>query len=153
MNHQEAKSAMHELANKTFQDEYLPRVLDTEFPPKTYVCLAGMDKDENQCSELSEKTVDILDDDVLVNLFVSTQKNNLDLCIDKSIKAMWKFERIQQTYIIFGVLRWFPHYWSSIKYQPEWSCSSESLVVGGGEVGAVVGVVADFEEIISTVSF
>ena len=40
-NHQDAKSAVPELANKTFQDEYLPRVLNTEFPPKTYVCLAG----------------------------------------------------------------------------------------------------------------
>ena len=38
-----------------------------------------MDKEENQCSELSEKTMNILDNDVLVNLFVSTQKNNLDL--------------------------------------------------------------------------
>ena len=40
-NHQEAKSAVPELANKIFQDEYLPRVLDTKFPPKAYVCLAG----------------------------------------------------------------------------------------------------------------
>jgi len=101
-NHQEAKAAMHEFANKTFQDEYLSRVLDTDFPPKAYICLAGnilslyrffkfsqiaeMNKEENQCSELSEKTMDILDNDVLVNLFVSTQKNNLDLCIKKSIK-------------------------------------------------------------------
>ena len=100
--HQEAESAMSELANKIFQDEYLPRVLGTRFPPKTYVCLAGnifyphrlfkfsqilgMNKEENQCSELSEKTMDILDNDVLVNLFVSTQKNNLDLCIKKSIE-------------------------------------------------------------------
>ena len=45
-----------------------------------------MDKEENQCSELSEKTMDILDDDILVHLFVSTQKNNLDLCIKKSIE-------------------------------------------------------------------
>ena len=44
-----------------------------------------MDKEENQCSELSEKTIDILDNDVLVKLFVSTQKNNLDLCIKNSI--------------------------------------------------------------------
>ena len=48
-----------------------------------------MNKKENQCSELSEKTMDILDNDVLVNLFVSTQKNNLDLCIKKSIE--WVF--------------------------------------------------------------
>ena len=101
-NHQEAKGAMHELANKTFQKEYLSRVLATDFPPKAYVCLAGnilshyrffkfshileMNKEGNQCSELSETTADILDNDVLVNLFVSTQKNNLDLCIKSSIK-------------------------------------------------------------------
>ena len=40
-NHQEAKAAMHEYANKTFQDEYLSRVRATDFPPKAYVCLAG----------------------------------------------------------------------------------------------------------------
>ena len=101
-NHQEAKAAMHELANKTFQDEYLSRVLATGFPPKAHICLAGnilfsyrfstflqiseMNKEENQCAELSEKTMDILDNDILVNLFVSTQKNNLNLCIRKSIK-------------------------------------------------------------------
>ena len=94
---------MHELANKTFQDEYLSRVLATDFPPKAHICLAGnilfsyifiykfsqiseMNKEENQCSELSETTTDILDNDVLVNLFISTQQNNLDLCIKKSIE-------------------------------------------------------------------
>jgi len=40
-NHKEAKSAMHELANKTFQDHYLSQVLATEVPPKTHICLAG----------------------------------------------------------------------------------------------------------------
>jgi len=44
-----------------------------------------MDKEENQCSELSERTMDILDNDILVKLFVSTQKNNLDLCIKYGI--------------------------------------------------------------------
>jgi hypothetical protein len=101
-NHHEAKATMHELANKTFQDEYLSRVLAIGFPPKAHICLAGtilllyrfskfsqiseMNKEENQCFELSEKTMDILDNDILVNLFVSTQKNNLDLCIRKGIK-------------------------------------------------------------------
>ena len=49
----------------------------------------GMDKEKNQCSELSEKTMHILDSDVLVNLFVSTQKNNLDLCIEQGIKFVF----------------------------------------------------------------
>jgi hypothetical protein len=40
-NHQEAKAAMHKLADKTFQDEYLSRVLATDFPPKAYIHLAG----------------------------------------------------------------------------------------------------------------
>ena len=41
MNHGEAKSAMHELANKIFQKNYLSPILATEVPPKTYICLAG----------------------------------------------------------------------------------------------------------------
>ena len=50
-----------------------------------------MNKEENQCSELSETTTDILDNDVLVNLFISTQQNNLDLCIKKSIEWVFCF--------------------------------------------------------------
>ena len=33
----------------------------------------------------------ILDNDILVNLFVSTQKNNLDLCVEKGIKLVLLF--------------------------------------------------------------
>jgi len=92
---------MHELANKTFQDHYLSQVLATEVPPKTHICLAGntfcfckalrfsqileMDQKENQCPELSKRTMDILDNDVLIKLFVATQKNNLELCIKNGI--------------------------------------------------------------------
>ena len=50
-----------------------------------------MNKEENQCPELSEKTMDILDNAILVNLFVSTQKNNLDLCIKRSIECVFYF--------------------------------------------------------------
>ena len=105
--HKEASIQMPGLANKILQDEYLPRVLDAKFPPKTYVCLSGsalyffgsmkfsqileLDKEENQCPELSKKTIDILDNDILVNLFVSTQKNNLDICIEKGIKFVFFF--------------------------------------------------------------
>ena len=54
----------------------------------------GMDKEKNQCSELSEKTMHILDNDILVNLFVSTQKNNLDLCIEQGIKLVFIYIQI-----------------------------------------------------------
>jgi hypothetical protein len=39
--HEEASIQVPELAHKTFQDEYLSRVLGAKFPPKTYVCLSG----------------------------------------------------------------------------------------------------------------
>jgi len=103
--HEEASIQVPELANKTLQEKYLPRVLGANFPPKTYLCLSGkisyahkfkkkfsqtlgLDKEENQCFELSEKTMNTLNNDVLVNLFVSTQKNNLNLCIEQAIKLV-----------------------------------------------------------------
>jgi hypothetical protein len=113
--HEEASIQLPELVNKTFQDKYLPRVLDAKFPPKTYVCLAGnvlhsyrffkfsqilgLDKEENQCSELSQATMNILDNDILVNLFVSTQKNNLSLSIEKGIKLVLLFYLIKIVYL------------------------------------------------------
>jgi len=51
--------------------------------------ILAMDKQENQCSELSEETMNILDNNVLVNLFVSTQMNNLDLCIIMGIQLVF----------------------------------------------------------------
>jgi len=129
-NHKEAKSAMHELANEIFQDHYLPQVQATEVPPKTYICLAGdilypckvlkfsqileMDKKENQCSELSERTMDILDNDVLVELFVSTQTNNLDLCIKNGI--MWVVYCTDSQWFIWSILNLFRTAWKSSRH-------------------------------------
>ena len=45
-----------------------------------------MDLQENTCSELVEKTADIIDDASLHQLLVSTQMNNLDLCVKAAIK-------------------------------------------------------------------
>jgi len=39
--HEEASLQLPDLANKIFQQEYLPHILDAEFPPKTFICLAG----------------------------------------------------------------------------------------------------------------
>ncbi|KAF8351891.1 hypothetical protein F5887DRAFT_874082 [Amanita rubescens] len=75
-----------ENADKTFQTVYLHKVLNTRFPPKEYVRLEDMDVIENTCSELVEKTADIIDDASLHQLLVSTQMNNLDLCVKAAIK-------------------------------------------------------------------
>ena len=39
--HEGASMEVPELANKIFQQEYLPHILDADFPPKTFICLAG----------------------------------------------------------------------------------------------------------------
>jgi len=125
--HDEASLQLPELANKIFQQEYLPHILDAAFPPKTYICVAGnvlysyrvskfswivgLDKEENQCSELSEKTADILDDNVLINLFVSTQKNNLDLCIKKGIRLVFYL-----FFILKYLLRTYRNIWKYGSY-------------------------------------
>ena len=60
-----------------------------------------MHKQENQCSELGEETMNILDNNVLVNLFVSTQMNNLDLSIRRGIQLVF--------YLIFFRNIYFQH--------------------------------------------
>jgi hypothetical protein len=45
-----------------------------------------MDIPENDCTELTEKTADAIDDISLQGLFVSTQMNNLGLCIRTGLK-------------------------------------------------------------------
>ncbi|KAF8341789.1 hypothetical protein F5887DRAFT_1135775 [Amanita rubescens] len=68
-------------AEHTFQEVYLPKVLDAKYPPKAYVRLEDMDLPEKHCPELAQQTADAIDDESLHHLFVSTQKNNLDLCV------------------------------------------------------------------------
>jgi len=99
------------------------------FPALTeYQILLDMDIPENDCPELSEKTANAIDDSSLQELFVSTQMNNLDLCVRSGLKWVshqillhlrkcWAsrhvFQRdetsLEAAFII--VLSKFPHYW------------------------------------------
>jgi hypothetical protein len=45
-----------------------------------------MDVLENDCPELTEKTADVIDDVSLHELFVSTQMNNLGLCVKSGLQ-------------------------------------------------------------------
>ncbi len=40
-----------------------------------------MDLSEKNCTELTQQTADAIDVDSIHELFVSTQMNNLDLCV------------------------------------------------------------------------
>ncbi|KAF8343401.1 hypothetical protein F5887DRAFT_887002, partial [Amanita rubescens] len=75
-----------ENADKTFQGVYLPKVLSTRYPPKAYVRLEDMDIPGNDCPELTEKTADVIDDASLLQLFVSTQMNNVNICIKVALE-------------------------------------------------------------------
>ena len=49
--------------------------------PEIIFISIDMDIPENDCPELSEKTADAIDDASLRELFVSTQMNNVGLCV------------------------------------------------------------------------
>ena len=45
-----------------------------------------MDLPEKNCPELTQKTADAIDDASLHQLFVSTQMNNIDLCVKAALQ-------------------------------------------------------------------
>ena len=45
-----------------------------------------MDLQEKNCAELTLQTADAIDDDSIHQLFVSTQMNNLDLCVKSALQ-------------------------------------------------------------------
>jgi len=45
-----------------------------------------MDLPEKNCAELTQQTADAIDDDTIHQLFVSTQMNNLDLCVKAALR-------------------------------------------------------------------
>jgi hypothetical protein len=47
-----------------------------------------MDLPENNCAQLTQKTADAIDDDSMHQLFVSTQMNNLDLCVKSALQCV-----------------------------------------------------------------
>jgi hypothetical protein len=49
-------------------------------------CFIDMDLPEINCTELTQQTADAIDDDSIHQLFVSTQMNNLDLCVKSALQ-------------------------------------------------------------------
>ncbi|KAG2124959.1 GTP-binding protein [Suillus cothurnatus] len=55
-------------------------------PPKCHVCLPNMDKDDADCGPLIERTAGTLDNEVVEQLFVSTQQTNVELCMKYAVE-------------------------------------------------------------------
>ncbi|KAF8349617.1 hypothetical protein F5887DRAFT_914534 [Amanita rubescens] len=79
-------------ADNTFKEVYLSKVLKANYPPKAYVKLEDMHIAEKNCTELTEQTANAIDDTSLQAVFISTQRNNLHLCVKAALHR-------------------FPHYW------------------------------------------
>ncbi|KDQ52668.1 hypothetical protein JAAARDRAFT_39933 [Jaapia argillacea MUCL 33604] len=82
---QEAFQGASQYANKIFQEQYLSRLKAVPYQPKEWICLQDMDKPENNCSELIERTAAAIDDDGLRRLFISVQAKDLKLNIKQAI--------------------------------------------------------------------
>ncbi|KAG2037906.1 hypothetical protein BDR03DRAFT_955877, partial [Suillus americanus] len=79
-----------------------------------------MDKDDADCGPLIERTAEALDDDTLKQMFVSTQRANLEVCMRCAVeRSLARYLDSSQTIssifgksdrqIVSDVGRWFPH--------------------------------------------
>jgi len=100
-----------ENAEYTFQSVYLPKVMNTQYPPRIHVHLEDMDLPETDCHELTERSAAVIDDPSLNRLFVSTQMNNLDLCVKSALHFVFIEDKIRMERAIWFVTNSFPHYW------------------------------------------
>jgi len=91
----EAKSLTPSMSSKELEDAAEKAFLDNIKPQiggKTYVCLSNMQKEENQCPELTETTAEALrDNTVLAKLFIITSRNNTairrKMCIQEHVRV------------------------------------------------------------------
>jgi len=132
MSLKDAKAEALTHAEEAFAKEYLDLIYKKQFPPKGHLYLRDMNKLEAKCPELTAQTASVLDDNVLQQLFVSTQQNNLELCIKYVVKRyivpkviMYKESNIISTIVrnisgrewaerevkivMMEILGWFPH--------------------------------------------
>ncbi|KAF8801440.1 hypothetical protein BYT27DRAFT_7198228 [Phlegmacium glaucopus] len=64
-----------------FEKEYLPIFHELDFPPKGHVYLRDMNKPQADCHQLVDTVAAVLNNTNLKRLFVSMQRNNLELSI------------------------------------------------------------------------
>jgi hypothetical protein len=100
-----------------FENNIHQRFAEFKYPPKAYVVfqsklwwltfiwliISEMHEPGGNCDELMKKTVAALSSEELQQLFVSTQQNNLDLCVKYGIKG-WRL-MICEIYHINMILR------------------------------------------------
>ncbi|KAG1848831.1 hypothetical protein C8R48DRAFT_392007 [Suillus tomentosus] len=83
----DARKLAPEHAEESFANgPQLKFLKEVRWPPKCHVCLPNMDKYDADCGTLMERTAGTLDNEVLRQLFVSTQQTNLEICMKYGVE-------------------------------------------------------------------
>ncbi|KAF7343604.1 GTP-binding protein [Mycena sanguinolenta] len=80
-----ANAGKLELAQRMLTTHYRDQLNHVAFKPSAYVQLDDMRLEHNNCIELINETAKTITDDALHLLFVSVQRNNIDLCISWAV--------------------------------------------------------------------
>jgi len=103
-----------------FEKNILQRFSKFKYPPKGYVAFRKMNEPGGDCNELIEKTADALSSEQLQQFFLSTQRNNVDICLKYGVRGMMKQTQLNGMKIfkknkgnwagfMVMVLKYFPH--------------------------------------------
>ncbi|KAG1786370.1 GTP-binding protein [Suillus plorans] len=83
----DARELAPKRAEETFPDgPQLKFLKGVKWPPKGHVCLPNMNEDNADCGALIESTAGTLNDEMLEQLFVSTQQTSLEICMRYAIE-------------------------------------------------------------------
>ncbi|KAG1723321.1 hypothetical protein EDB19DRAFT_364496 [Suillus lakei] len=114
----DAEQQAPKLAEVSFANgPYLKFLKDVRWPPKCHICLSNMHFVDADCRPLIERTAETLDNEVLMQMFISTQQINLEFCMKNAVEQTLA-ELVDSTETIsdeghekaIGKLgAWFPH--------------------------------------------
>ncbi|KAJ6484734.1 hypothetical protein C8R45DRAFT_999187 [Mycena sanguinolenta] len=105
-----ANAGKTELAHRMLTTNYRDPLDAATFKPSAYVQLDDMRLEHSSCVNLINQTANTLTDDALLLLFVSVQRNNIDLCIWSAVGGgLRRGEGL--TSVVKWALAFFPHVW------------------------------------------
>ncbi|KAG2160049.1 uncharacterized protein EDB93DRAFT_36067 [Suillus bovinus] len=98
------------------QLKFLYHSKEIQHRPKCHICLPNMNKDDADCGPLIELTARTLDNEALKQLFVSTQRTHLEICmryaVERILMKCLNSGEITYEYhdhMIGRLGAWFPH--------------------------------------------
>jgi len=104
----EARARAPDHAALMFYPDLLNILYGMKYPPKSHVFFGNMNQPGATCKELVDSTANGIYNDALKLLFVSTQRNNLALCMGTAMiehKVSSTDTQAMQT----AFMQWFPH--------------------------------------------